>query len=181
MQRPLMEKIFLKTDRFYLRYMTANYFDELKSILQDDKVMYTWEYSFTDEDVQSWIDKNLSLYTGYNLGYFLMVQNQTGEIIGQAALMPDWINGDEYYEIGYILKQKYWHKGYAAEAANALVQYAFNNLKLNEVIFEIRPDNLPSRKVAEKLGAKITGKFIKNVKGKKMEHFIYKLVNYSAL
>ena len=137
--------------------------------------MYAWEYDFSNKDVQNWIEKNLELYKKYNLGYFLMVENNSGKILGQAALMPDLINGHKYYEIGYILKKEYWHRGLATEAARALVHYAFNSLNLKEVIFEIRPENIASRKVAEILNAKICGNFIKNVRGKNMIHLIYKL------
>ena len=68
-----MSNIFLKTERFILRYLTQEDFEELKEILQDKDVMYAWEYEFSDNDVQNWIDKNLELYKKYNLGYFLMV------------------------------------------------------------------------------------------------------------
>ena len=137
--------------------------------------MYAWEYSFTDEDVQNWINKNLELYKKYNLGYFLIIEKISKKVVGQAALMPDVIEGKHYYEIGYILKKEYWHKGYATEASRSLKDYAFNILKLNEVIFEIRPQNKSSRKVAENLNANICGKFVKDFRGKKMEHLIYKL------
>lgn len=93
--------------------------------------------------------------------------------------MPEIIDQHKYYEIGYILKKEYWHKGFATEAAKALKNYAFNNLNLNEIIFEIRPNNISSRKIAENLNAKITGKFIKNVSNKKMLHLIYKLTRCS--
>ena len=159
-----MSNIFLKTERFILRYLTQEDFEELKEILQDKDVMYAWEYEFSDNDVQNWIDKNLELYKKYNLGYFLMVENISGKILGQAALMPE------------IIDQ---HKGFATEAAKALKNYAFNNLNLNEIIFEIRPNNISSRKIAENLNAKITGKFIKNVSNKKMLHLIYKLTRCS--
>ena len=173
-----MSNIFLKTERFILRYITQEDFEELKAILQDKDVMYAWEYDFSDDDVQNWIDKNLELYKKYNLGYFLMVENTSGKILGQSALTPDIINEYTYYEIGYILKKEYWHNGFATEAANALKNYAFNTLNLNEIIFEIRPDNISSRKIAENLNAKICGKFIKNVRNKKMLHLIYKLTRY---
>ena len=173
-----MSNIFLKTERFILRYITQEDFEELKAILQDKDVMYAWEYNFSDNDVQNWIDKNLELYKKYNLGYFLMVENTSGKILGQSALTPDIINEYTYYEIGYILKKEYWHNGFAAEAANALKNYAFNTLNLNEIIFEIRPDNISSRKIAENLNAKICGEFIKNVRNKKMLHLIYKLTRY---
>lgn len=168
-------KLFLKTNRLLLRYITQDDFEEIKSMLQDNEVMYAWEHCFTNEDVQAWIDRNLKRYRQYNLGYFILEHKLTGEIIGQAALVPDIIHGQTYYEIGYILKKRYWHKGYASEAAKFLINYAFNSLNLNEIIFEIRPSNLPSIKVAQRLNAKIFGQFIKNVNGTKMQHLIYKL------
>lgn len=170
-----MQNVFLETERLSLRYITQDDFEELKTILKDKDVMYAWEYNFTDNDVQEWINKNLERYKKYNLGFFIISENKSGNVIGQVALEPDTIEGKPYYEIGYILKKEYQHKGYATEAANALKKYAFDTLKLNEVIFEIRPNNLPSRKVAESLGAKIYGEFIKNVRNKKMTHLIYKL------
>lgn len=166
---------FLKTERLVLRYITQDDFEELKSILQDKDVMYAWEYTFTDNDVQGWIDKNLQRYAKSGLGYFILEKRSTGEIIGQAALMPDIIHNREYYEIGYILKKNFWHQGYATEAARALIDYAIHQLNLSEVIFEIKPNNLPSRKVAENLNAEKNGEFIKNVGGKEMVHLIYKL------
>lgn len=170
-----MHNVFFETERLILRYITQNDFAELKTILQDKDVMYAWEYDFTDNDVQEWIDKNLSLYANYNLGYFLVSEKMSNKVIGQAALMPDSIEGTQYHEIGYILKKEYWHKGYAREAARALVGYAFHVLQLKEVIFEIRPNNLPSRKVAENLHAKISGEFVKNVRGIAMPHLLYTL------
>lgn len=166
---------FLKTERLILRYITQDDFEELRTILQNKDVMYAWEYDFTDKDVQEWIDKNLELYKKYNLGFFIIVESKTGNITGQAALKQDIIEGNQYYEIGYILKKEYWHRGYATEAAKALKDYAFHILHLNEVIFEIRPNNISSRKVAENLNAKICGEFTKNVRNKKMVHLIYKL------
>ena len=171
-----MKNVFLKTERLTLRYITQDDFKELKAILQDKEVMYAWEYDFTDKDVQEWIDRNLELYKIYNLGFFIALENLSGNIIGQAALKPDTIENNQYYEIGYILKKEYWHKGYATEAAKALKNYAFNTLHLNEVIFEIRSNNMPSRKVAENLNAKICGEIIKNVRNKKMPHLVYKLI-----
>lgn len=176
-----MQSVFLKTERLTLRYIIQDDFEELKAILRDKEVMHAWEYDFTDKDVQEWIDKNLELYKMHNLGFFIATENLSGNIIGQAALKPDTIEGKQHYEIGYILKKEYWHKGYATEAARALKDYAFNTLNLDEVIFEIRPDNFPSRKVAENLNAKICGEFVKNVRNKRMTHLIYKLSKYTGI
>ena len=136
-----MQNVFLKTERLTLKYITQDDFEELKIILKNKDVMYAWEYDFADNDVQEWIDRNLDFYKKYNLGFFIISENQSGNIMGQAALKPDTIEGKQYYEIGYIFKKEYWHKGYATEAAMSLKEYAFNTLKLNEDVFVIRPNN----------------------------------------
>ena len=106
-----MQDVFLETERLSLRYITQDDFEELKIILKDKDIMYAWEYDFTDNDVQKWIDKNLERYKKYNLGFFIMSENKSGNVIDQAALEPDTIEGKQYYEIGYILKKNTSTKG----------------------------------------------------------------------
>ena len=89
--------------------------------------------------------------------------------------MPDTINSKTYYEIGYILKRDCWGDGYATEAAKALLNFAKLNYPDNDYILEIRPENLNSVRVADRLCARIIGSFDKNVRGKVMKHLIYKL------
>lgn len=91
--------------------------------------------------------------------------------------MPTKLNNNVEYEIGYILKKEYWHKGYAKECVLALIDYAFNNLKLEKVIFEIRPNNFASIRVAVSFGAVKIDSLYKDVKGKSMLHSIYALYN----
>lgn len=172
-----MKDYFLETERLVLRKMSSEDFNEVSEMLQDKKVMYAWEHNFSDKDVKNWINKNISLYKQHNMGYFLAVDKVTKNVVGQAAIMPDTIKGESHIEIGYILKHKFWKKGYAIECAKALSEYAFKILKKSHIIFEIRPENISSRKIAEKMGAKINGSFIKRVRGKDMEHLIYNLPN----
>lgn len=171
-----MQNFFIQTNRLYLRKMTMNDFGEIASMLKNPEVMYAWEYDFKDYDIENWILKNIALYEKCGLGYFLIVHKLTNAIMGQAALMPDEINGKNYYEIGYILKKEHWNKGFATECAKALLLYSNKNFPTCETIFEIRPNNKRSIKVAKKLGAKIVGSFTKTVNGKQMEHLIYKVV-----
>ena len=168
-------QIILETERLYLREMEQGDFDDLCKILQDEETMYAYEGAFNDEEAQEWLERQIARYRKWGFGLWAVVLKETGAMIGQCGLtMQPW-KGQEVLEVGYLFQRLYWHKGYATEAANALKEYAFNTLELNEVIFEIRPNNLPSRKVAESLGAKIYGEFIKNVRNKKMIHLIYKL------
>lgn len=168
-----MDKIFLETERLVLEYITQNDFEELASILKDRDVMYAWEYEFSDEEVQIWIDKFLDYYEKYGLGYFLVRSKKTKEVIGQVGLMPTTLNDKMEYEIGYILKKEYWHRGYARECVEALLEYSFNVLHLDRVLFEIRPENEASLKVAEFFRAVKIDSIYKEVKNKKMLHSIY--------
>ena len=61
-------------------------------------------------------------------------------------------------EIGYRLHPDYWNKGLITEAARAVRDHAFVDLKLPRVISLIHPENIPSRRVAEKNGMKVEKK-----------------------
>lgn len=170
-----MENIFIETERLILRKMEDTDFKILASMLKNPRVMYSWEYVFEDIDILAWIKKNREYYWKYGLGFFLAVDKTLNEVVGQIALMPDNIEGIDYYEIGYMLREEFFHQGYAREAVKAMIEYAFVNLDTESVIFEIRPENISSIKVAEFFKAKVTGEFVKNVQGKKMKHLIYTL------
>jgi RimJ/RimL family protein N-acetyltransferase len=58
-------------------------------------------------------------------------------------------------EIGYRLHPDYWNRGLITEAAHAVRDHAFADLKLPRVISLIHAENIPSRRVAEKNGMKV--------------------------
>ena len=55
-------------------------------------------------------------------------------------------------EIGWRLGSQFWNNGYATEAANAVLKYAFENLNLNEIVSFTTVENIRSRRVMEKIG-----------------------------
>src|SRR5882757_2343774 len=61
-------------------------------------------------------------------------------------------------EIGYRLGPDYWNRGLITEAARAVRDHGFADLKLPRVISLIRPENIPSRRVAEKNGMQVEEK-----------------------
>ena len=172
-----MNELFLESKRLAFYKMDSSDFDDIAEMLKNKNVMYAWEYVFSDTEVQDWIDKNTEKYKKYNLGYFIAFDKNLQKVVGQIALMPDTINNKTYLEIGYILKQEFWHKGYTKEGAKAMIDYAFNVLGEKSVIAEIRPMNTASQKVAQSLGMKLTGDFIKKVKDKEMKHLIFTIKN----
>ena len=55
-------------------------------------------------------------------------------------------------EIGYRLHPNHWNRGLITEAARAVRDHGFHDRKLSRVISLIHPENIPSRRVAEKNG-----------------------------
>jgi RimJ/RimL family protein N-acetyltransferase len=74
-------------------------------------------------------------------------ENVTDYSLVVPGKMPD---GD--IEIGYFLKRSAWGKGYATEACERLIQMAFEESPLTEIVANFDEGNVASRKVLEKLG-----------------------------
>jgi [ribosomal protein S5]-alanine N-acetyltransferase len=70
------------------------------------------------------------------------------------------VNGTDEIEIAYRLHPDYWGQGLATEAAQAVRDHAFRDLRLTRVVSLIHPDNLPSRRVAEKNGMNVENKTV---------------------
>jgi len=89
-------------------------------------------------------------------GMFAAEISATGEFIGFIGLTPmDFaIPGiaQPSVEIGWRLARAHWVKGFATEGAHAVVRYAFETLRLKEIIAITVPANIRSRRVMEKIG-----------------------------
>ena len=86
--------------------------------------------------------------------------------------MQPWKN-EEVLEIGYLFAKRFWHNGYATDAAKACKKYAFDVLKATEVCSIIRDTNIPSQNVAIRNGMKKNDAWIKHYRGIDMLHYRY--------
>lgn len=166
-------KWILESERLGFREITKEDFTLLCPILQDGEIMYAWEHGFTESEVRDWIEKNISRYASDGFSYYAAIRKTTGELIGMMGPLIENIQGRAHIGVAYILDKKYWGQGYATEGAKACMEFAFSHLHAENVIAEIRPENLPSRKVAERLGMRIIGAFMKEYNGRQMKHLIY--------
>lgn len=84
-------------------------------------------------------------------GMFSVEEKATGQWVGRIGpWMPEGWPGTE---VGWGLAREHWGKGYAVEAAEASIDWAFDNLGWTEVIHCIDPANVNSQKVARRLGS----------------------------
>lgn len=162
----------IETKRLYLRRLTHEDFPAVSKILQNEKVMYAWEHAFTAEEAGNWLQNCLQRYDEDGFGYFAVIDKKTGSFTGMAGPLMENISGSKIPGIGYILDESYWGRGYAVEAAHGCIDYLLS-LGYKKIVAEIRPENIASRKVAEKLGMQIEGELSKSYYGKDMLHLLY--------
>lgn len=163
----------LETERLYLREMDQRDYEALCKILQDDETMYAYEGAFSNEEVQEWLDRQISRYRKWGFGLWAVVLKETDEMIGQSGLtMQPW-KDREVLEIGYLFNRMHWHMGYAAEAAKACKEYAFEILKAEEVCSIIRDTNTASQRVAQRIGMCVKDSWTKHYRGVDMPHDRY--------
>lgn len=162
-----------ETERLYLREMNQSDFNSLCKILQDEETMYAYEGAFDDEEVQEWLDRQILRYRKWDFGLWAVVLKETDEMIGQCGLtMQPW-KDKEVLEIGYLFQRKYWHKGYATEAAKACKKYAFEVLDAREVCSIIRDTNVASQNVAVRNNMVVVDRWTKHYRGVAMPHNRY--------
>jgi ribosomal-protein-alanine N-acetyltransferase len=101
-------------------------------------------------------------YKDFGTGRWAVVLKGTGEFIGWSGIkfITSLINKHQnFYEIGYRFNEKYWGKGFATESGKALIDYAFNTMRIEAVYAYADEDNENSRNVLEKLGLKYINSF----------------------
>ncbi|WP_340148335.1 GNAT family protein [Ruminiclostridium hungatei] len=89
-----------------------------------------------------------------------MCLNDTKKLIGNIYLSEQ--NFDTW-ELGYVFNFDYHGKGYAIEAAKAMVEHAFKNYHARRIVAMCNPLNTSSWKLLEKLGMRREGHLIQNI------------------
>ncbi len=89
---------------------------------------------------------------------FGIVIAENNKLIGTIGLVGDpKRQNDAAMMLGYAIGEAYWGKGYMTEAANAILKYGFDMLKLNLISAYCYPHNRRSRNVLKKLGFQYEG------------------------
>lgn len=152
-------KIFAETERLMLRELVpedaAGMFemdgDPEVHLFLGNKPVQSIEQSKAD------IEFIRKQYIENGIGRWAVIEKSTGNFVGWAGLklITELTNNhNNYYDLGYRFSKRFWGKGYATEAAIAVRDYGFNELKLNEIIGIADISNLGSIHVLKKIGLK---------------------------
>lgn len=103
-----------------------------------------------DDAVGYLLNGPMKSYEEWGFGLWLVKMKETNASIGMCGLLQrDYL---PHLDIGFALLPEYEGKGYAYEAARAVLQYAADTLKASTVAAIVTPGNEASLRLLQRLG-----------------------------
>ena len=143
----------IETDRLILRPFDSNDLDIVMALYSDEEIMKYMPYPVMDRGMaQRQLDDNIAGWEARpQINYEMaVICRETEEKIGRAEITRNY--SEESAMIGWMFIKSAWGKGYAAETADALIDYCFSELQVHRVYGLCHPDNTGSWKTMEKCG-----------------------------
>ena len=169
----------IQSARLVFRFITESDLEDIFEYAKNPKITeyLCWDYHKNKQDTLNFISQTNQSYSNSNDLVFGIILKNKQKLIGSIGMHK--INHiHSSCELGYVINDKFWNKGYMTESVQTIVKFGFNELKLNRIIARIRLANITSQKVLEKNG------FIKEgllreemlVKGKYVDHFLFSIL-----
>jgi ribosomal-protein-alanine N-acetyltransferase len=160
----LLMQFLIETERLILREFRTS---DDKAMFELDSDLQVHQYLgnnpvTTIEQVQTYIANIQQQYLDNGIGRWITIEKSSDEIIGWAGLkfITEYENNHiNFHDVGYRLMPRYWGKGYATEATNAILKYGFETMNLKKIIGTVNAENKASRNVLEKCGLQFVEQF----------------------
>ncbi len=148
----------LETERLILRMFCEDDFEPYAAICADAEVMRYLAEGRPLTRAEAW--RQMAMILGHwqlrGYGIWAVEERESKKLIGRIGFFnPEGWPG---FELGWTLGREHWGKGYASEGARRALDYAFTEMDREHVISVIRPDNLGSIRVAERIGERLEGR-----------------------
>ncbi len=180
----------LKTPRLWLRELCATDIAALNEIERDPRVTryMTFDVQTTDQ-TRAYIEGAVRQQSDDPRRFFDLAIVLGGEHPDASGALPRELIGrcglgirrpeHRESELWYELHPAHWGRGYAFEAASALLQFGFTSLELHRVWADCDPRNRASCRIAERLGMTLEGRLRENyfLKGEWCNSAVYGILN----
>lgn len=157
--------LILETNRLLLRPFQHSDAEAMFELDSNPKVhLYLGNNPLTSIDqCHDYINSIQKQYVQNGIGRFIAELKDTREVIGWAGLKlvtEEENDHVDFYDVGYRLIERYWRKGYASEAANAWVNYGFEEMKIPTMYAMAHIDNTGSNKIIQSMGFKQKNQYL---------------------
>lgn len=152
--------IILETPRLILRHQVLSDLDDLWALYQNPNITrYIPDAPRSREEALEELEWHMHGHPHHpEFGLWATILKETGRFIGRCGLLPWDVDGVNEVEVAYTIAEEYWGQGLGSEAAQGILKYGFETLKLSRLISLIEPENIGSQKVAEKMGMRLEKK-----------------------
>src|SRR5438132_1117389 len=137
----------MRTPRLQMRRWRDSDRGPFAAMNADPEVMRHFPSVLDRDASDALIDHIEARFKAQGFGLWALEVVDTGEFIGFTGLnpMPEGIPGGGGMEVGWRLARRAWHHGYATEAAEAVVNHAFERIGLAELWAMTAVANEPSQ------------------------------------
>ena len=144
----------IETERLRLRSFADDLsdVDALHAIQSDPEHMRYYPHPFSREETVAWIERWLRHEADHGYALWAVEDRRTGEFLGNCGPAHQQVDGADELEIGWSVTPRRVSQGIATEAATAVRDHCFDVLERGHVISLVRPENVASTRVAEKIG-----------------------------
>jgi [ribosomal protein S5]-alanine N-acetyltransferase len=151
MPLPLITQI--NAPRLHLRPVQAADLPALMQVNSDDQVTQFLPYaSWTKpEDADAWLKRMDTMAESGESRQLVIVRNADAAVLGTVLLFR-YEEGSARLEIGYVLGRAHWRQGYAREALEAVLAYAFGDMAIRRIEAQVNTANAASNALLLALG-----------------------------
>ena len=171
MKGQMDEEFRLETERLRLRPYRLEDLDDLHAMFSDPEHMRWYPAPFDRETTRAWLERQIEGYRTRGFALLIVEDRETGAFLGTAGPSLLQVEGVDEVEIGWHTRPGRKGEGIAPEAGAAARDWAFHHLETDHLIALVRPENLASGRVAQKLGMDVD----REVDHKGLRHRVYRI------
>jgi [ribosomal protein S5]-alanine N-acetyltransferase len=148
----------LTTDRLRLRHLEPNDADSIMNLFSAPEVLrfLNQEPTDTQEKALGLIQWFEDMFRAKEAVQWAITLRDTNRFIGMCGNIA-WQKDNRKIDIGYHILPDMWGKGYATEAASAIIKWSFIHLNLHRIQADCTVGNIASERVLLKCGFSVEG------------------------
>jgi RimJ/RimL family protein N-acetyltransferase len=143
----------LETKRLLIRpFVPTDEPDAIDFFTDPDFMVWSLDGALSPDGARAKLHGLIDLYREHGFSKLALEDKASGRLIGYCGFGREDVEGRPVPELGYRLKGEWRGTGLATEAARAVVADAFERLGMDWVLAMVIEENMPSRRVMEKVG-----------------------------
>jgi [ribosomal protein S5]-alanine N-acetyltransferase len=149
--------LILQTERLVLREFTAEDWQALFAYQNDPRYLRFYDRESVTERQSQALTYQFILWQGErprSKAQLAIVLTATGEVIGNVGVRRETAE-EPVADMGFELSPEHWGRGYASEAAQAMVDWGFGDWGLERIYAHCVSDNVASARVLERVGMRL--------------------------